>query len=395
MSSSFKLPPDLRAIFEQSYPRFSDAEYARRQRSIANVMAAAGADHVLMVTVQNVGNATRWMTSWPGTAEALLVFRPGEKMVMFVEYYNHLPLAREMARETETRWGEEKGIAKTAEELARRGAKRVGIIGPLSGPRWKQLETKFELVSLEAEYVKLRLFKSEEEIAWLRIGAALSDAGMAALVSGTRAGMTEHELAALIVDAYVGLGGTQVINFIGSTPMVSPTVSVPRQFASHRQVLPGDFIFCELSAAWWDYPGQVLRGFTVDAEPTSLYRDLHATAAAAFDSITGTIRPGATPQSLIDASGIIEKNGFTTFDDLVHGYGGGYLPPIVGSKSRPAGPVPTYPLEENMCMVVQPNVITLDQKAGVQFGELVRVTATGFESLHRTARTLFRAGQAI
>ena len=178
MSSSFKLPPDLRAIFEQSYPRFSDGEYARRERSIANVMAAAGADHVLMVTVQNVGNATRWMKSWPGTAEALLVFRPGEKMVMFVEYYNHLPLAREMAHETETRWGEEKGIAKTAEELARRGAKRVGIIGPLSGPRWKQLETKFELVSLEAEYVKLRLFKSEEEIAWLRIGAALSDAGM-------------------------------------------------------------------------------------------------------------------------------------------------------------------------------------------------------------------------
>jgi hypothetical protein len=160
-ADTHKLPPDLRAIFEQSYPRFSDVEYARRQRSSANVMAAAGADHVLMVTVQNVGNATRWMTSWPGTAEALLVFRPGEKMVMFVEYYNHLPLAREMARETETRWGEEKGIVKTAEELARRGAKRVGIIGPLSGPRWKQLETKFELVSLEAEYVKLRLIKSE------------------------------------------------------------------------------------------------------------------------------------------------------------------------------------------------------------------------------------------
>jgi Xaa-Pro dipeptidase len=46
-------------------------------------------------------------------------------------------------------------------------------------------------------------------------------------------------------------------------------------------------------------------------------------------------------------------------------------------------------------MVVQPNVITRDQKAGVQFGELVRVTATGFESLRRTARALFRAGQAI
>src|SRR6202035_5204475 len=124
--------------------------------------------------------------------------------------------------------------------------------------------------------------------------------------------------------------------------------------------------------------------FTIDAEPTSLYRDLHATAAAAFDSIAGAIRPGATPQSLIDASGVIEENGFTTFDDVVHGYGGGYLQPIIGSKNRPAGQLPTFPLVENMCIVVQPNVITRDQKAGVQFGELVRVTATGFESLHRT-----------
>jgi Xaa-Pro dipeptidase len=394
-ADALALPPDLRAIFEQSYPRFSDAEYARRQSSVASIMAAAGADHVLMVAVQNVGNAPRWMTSWPGTAEALLLFRPGEKMVMFVEYYNHLPLAREMARDTETRWGEQKGIAKTAEELARRGAKRVGVIGPLSGPRWKELETRFELVNLDAEYVKLRLVKSDEEIAWLRIGAALSDAGLAALVGGTRAGMTEHELAGLIVQAYIGLGGTQVIHFIGSTPMALPTVAVPRQFSSRRKVLPGDFVFCELSAAWWDYPGQVLRGFTIDAEPTSLYRDLHATAVAAFDSITRAIRPGATPQSLIDASGIIEENGFTTFDDLAHGYGGGYLPPIVGSKSRPAGPLPTLLLEENMCIVVQPNVITPDHKAGVQFGELVRVTATGFESLHRTARRLSRAGQAI
>ena len=393
MPPGLQLPADLRAIFEQSYPRFSDAEYARRHAGIAGAMAAAGADHVLIVTAQNVGNATRWMTSWPGTAEALLLFRPGERMVMFVEYYNHLPLARQMSRDTEVRWGEENGIAKTIEELARRGARRVGVIGPLSGMRWKALEAKFELVSLDADYVKLRLIKSEEEIAWLRIGAALSDAGMAALVGGTRPGMTEHELGSMIERAFIGHGGTHVIHFIGSTPMAAPDCYVPRQFTSRRRIAAGDFVFCELSAAWWDYSGQVLRGFSVEAEPTPLYRDLHATAAAAFASITNVIRPGVLPQALIDASAVIEANGFTTCDDLVHGYGGGYFPPIVGSKSRPAGQMPTFPLQENMCLVVQPNVITRDLKAGVQFGELVRVTRDGFESLHRTPPGMFRAGQ--
>jgi Xaa-Pro dipeptidase len=390
-----RLPSDLQSIFEQSYPRFSDAEYARRNAGVTRAMEATGTDHALIVTAHNVGNATRWMTGWPGTAEALLLLRPGERMVMFVEYYNHLPLARQMARDTEVRWGEQKGIEKVIEELARRGARRIGVIGPLSGPRWKALEAQFELISLDAEYIKLRLVKSEEEIAWLRIGAALSDAGMAALVAGTRAGMTEHELGNIIERAFVGRGGTHIIHFIGSTPMAAPDVCVPRQFTSRRRIEPGDFVFCELSAAWWDYSGQVLRGFAVEAEPTPLYRELHAAAYAAFESITQAIRPGALPQSLIDASAIIEEGGFTTYDDLVHGYGGGYLPPIIGSNSRPARPMAAFPLEENMCLVVQPNVITRDLKAGVQFGELVRVTAMGFESLHRTPHGMFRAGQVI
>jgi Xaa-Pro dipeptidase len=393
--AALNLPAELRPIFAQSYPRFSDAEYARRHAGIARAMAAAGADHALIVTVQNVGNATRWMTSWPGTAEALLLFRPGEPMLMFVEYFNHVPLAKAIARDAEVRWGEENGLARTVEELQRRGAKRIGVIGPLSGPRWKELEAEFELVSLDRAYIELRLVKSEEEIAWLRIGAALSDAGMAALVAGTRPGMTEHELGSTIERAFVPYGGTHVIHFIGSTPMARPDVYVPRQFTSWRKILPGDFVFCELSAAWWDYSGQVLRGFSVEADPTPLYRDLHDTAVAAYDAITQAIRPGALPQELIDASGVIDANGFTTCDDLVHGYGGGYLPPIVGSRSRPAGPVPNLPLAENMCLVVQPNVITRDHQAGVQFGELVRVTRSGHESLHRLPHGLFRAGQTI
>jgi Xaa-Pro dipeptidase len=394
-SAALALPPELRPIFEQNYPRFSDAEYKRRHDALARVMESAGTDHLLIVSAQNVGNATRWVTGWPGTNEALAIFRPGETMTMHVEYYNHVPQARLIARGVDVRWGEEKGIMKVSEELDRRGAKRIGVIGPLTGSKWKALETKHQLIGLDADYIKLRIEKSDEEIAWLRIGASLSDAGMAALVAGTRPGMTEHDLGNMIERSYVGLGGTHVIHFIGTTPMAVPDVCVPRQFTSRRRVAAGDFVFCELSAAWWDYSGQVLRGFTVEAEPNSLYRDLHATAVAAYDSITKAIRPGVAAADLIEASAVIEKNGFTTYDDLVHGYGGGYFAPILGSRSRPAGHPATLTLQENMCMVVQPNVITRDEKAGVQFGELVRVTRTGFESLHHTPHDLFRAGQTI
>jgi Xaa-Pro dipeptidase len=132
----------------------------------------------------------------------------------------------------------------------------------------------------------------------------------------------------------------------------------------------------------------------VETEPTPLYRDLYATAVAAYDAVTSAIRPGATAAELIEASLIIEANGFTSCDDLVHGYGGGYLPPIIGSKSRPAREE-SLALAENMCLVVQPNVITKDASAGVQIGNLLRVTKDGCESLQRIPQGFFRAGEAI
>jgi Xaa-Pro aminopeptidase len=312
---------------------------------------------------------------------------------MHVEWYNHVPLAKRIAKDVDVRWGEHRGIALTVEELKRRGAKRIGVIGPLANRKLKELLAGFEVVLLDADYVRLRLVKSEEEIEWLRIGAALSDAGFRALLEGTRPGLTERDLANLVERAYVGQGGTTFIHYIGVTSMADPQLCVPPQYASSRKVQNGDVVFCELSAYWWDYAGQVLRSFTVGADPTPLYQSLHDTAEAAFDAVTAVIRHGTTMEEILAAAGLIEERGFTIYDDLMHGFGGGYFPPIVGSRSRPAGPLPQMTLEENMTVVVQPNVITPDQKAGVQVGELVRVTRQGFESLHNAPRGFFRAAE--
>ncbi len=386
------IEPRLKAVMEQEYPRFSDAEYARRHQRLAAGMEKAGVDHLLVVTSNRAGNATQWVTGWPGTVEAYTIFRPGVAMTMFMEWHNHFPLARKIARDVDVQWGEHQGIARTIAELRRRGARHVGIMGPLGISKYRQLEENFQMVNLDAQYVRLRLIKSEEEIDWLRIGAALTDLGLAALLRETKPGLTERELGNIVERAYTGHGGTTMIHYIGCTSMARPHIFVPPQYPSPRKVEKGDVIFCELSAFWWDYAGQVLRTFTVDAEPTPLYRDLHATAEAAFDAVTGVIRHGTTMQEIVDAAGMIETNGFTTCDDLMHGFGGGYFPPILGTNSRPAGPLPEMTLEENMTVVVQPNVITRERSAGVQVGELIRVTRTGFERLHTAERGLFRAG---
>src|SRR3989449_10617712 len=74
-----RLEPCLRAIVEQEYPRFSDAEYARRHRALAAVMGKHDLDHLLVVTDHRTGNAPQWVTGWPGNVEAYVVFRPRER----------------------------------------------------------------------------------------------------------------------------------------------------------------------------------------------------------------------------------------------------------------------------------------------------------------------------
>ena len=381
-----QLDPPLQAILEQEYPRFSEAEYARRHHALSVLMKRQDLDHLLVVTDHRAGNAPQWVTGWPGTVEAYVVFRPGEQIVMHVEWYNHLPLAKRLAVGCDVRWGGHRGIEKTVAELKRRGAKRIGLIGPLLSRKQSEVESHFSVVNLDADYVRLRLVKSEEEIDWLRIGAALSDAGLASLMQGISPGMTERQLGNLVERGYVQHGGTTFIHYIGVTSMDDPQVFVPPQYASSRKISRRDMVFCELSASWWDYPGQVLRSFTVGAEPTPLYRALHETAEAAFDAVTAVVRHGAAMQEIVDAAGVIEERGFTIYDDLMHGFGGGYLPPVLGSRSRPAGPLPDMTLEENMTVVVQPNVVTREHGAGVQVGELIRVTKTGFERLHGAPR---------
>ena len=107
----------------------------------------------------------------------------------------------------------------------------------------------------------------------------------------------------------------------------------------------------------------MLRTFAVGEPPTQLYRDLHDTADAAFDAMAAVIRHGAKPADVVAASGIIEERGFTTIDDILHGYGGGYLSPILSSRSRIDGahPVPDEPFETDMVLVIQPNVVTTGQ----------------------------------
>ena len=383
------LPAHLQPIWQVEYPRFSAAEMARRRAAIESLLAEFTIDHVVFGGANRFGSAVQWLTGWPVTAEAVGVLTPAKPDALFIQHINHVPLARRLADRAEVAWGGGSSIAAAIAALERRGARagRVGVIGPMTFEQHGLLAGQFGAVAnLNQRYGQLRQIKSAEEIDWMRIGAALTDRGMAALRDGLQPGLTERELADLVERAYIAQGGTNVIHYFGVTSMTDPRLGVPTQFVANRKVERGDAVVAEISAAFWEHPGQVLRSFAVDAAPSQLYRELHAVADAAFDAIAAVLKDGVMPQQIIDAADVIEDAGFTIIDDLLHGYGGGYLPPVLGSRSRSGAQILDAPLRAGMTVVIQPNVVTPDGKAGVQTGELVLITAIGMESLHAVPR---------
>ena len=389
------LEPRLASIVAQDYPKFTPAEMARRRSAMAGAMAEAGVEHLMAYAAFFSGGPVHWLSDWLTTFEAVLILTPGRQDTIFVQFYNHLPQARAVMPEADIRWGGASTIQSAIGELQQRGAKarRVGAVGLLPMGYYKALAVPFEdVVDFNRAFSGLRLVKSSEEIDWYRIAARLGDLSIEALRRELRPGLDEGDLGAITEGAYQPWRGINGIHFLGATSMHDPQVFVPRQHPTNRRIAKGDVISCEITASFWDHGGQVLRTFTVGERFTPLYQKLHDTAEAAYAAIFRVLRPGCRVRELAVGARVIEAAGFTFYDDLVHGFGGGYLPPVIGSPTRGDEPLPDMTLEAGMMVVVQPNVITSDQRAGVQTGELVLITESGAESLHTAPRGPFHVG---
>jgi Xaa-Pro aminopeptidase len=382
------------AAVETGFAGFSADEYARRRRALEQVAEESGVGAVVLYGANRSGAAVSWLTGWPVTREAHVLVVPGERDVLLVSFYNHVPEARRRAADADVRFAGDDPAATLVELLRERGlaGRPVGLVGPLPWNQHATLAAVGPAVDLSRAHTRLRLVKSDEEVAALRAAAALTDVAASALVEGPVAGCSEHELTARIEAAYVARGGMHHIHYLGITPMTAPERSVPAQWPRDRRVEPGDLLTFELSAAVApEYSGQLLRTVTVGAEASPDVRRLHDVAEAALAAITARLRPGVHAEELVAAAEVIEEAGFTTVDDLVHGFGGGYLPPVLGSRSRAIRPTPDLRLAAGMTVVVQPNVATPDLRLGVQTGELLLVTDDGAQRLHTFPPGIVRA----
>jgi Xaa-Pro aminopeptidase len=382
------------------YPRFSDEEVARRHDLVRSFIEARDLDG-LVVFGWSAQNRTAqadvyYLSGYMGMRDNYVIFPREGEPTLLAQSYNHIPNASQVSFLDDVRWGGVDNGATIGEDLLARGLGGLGVVGWMPYQQYDSMRRstgdrcRFEDVT--ADFRKIRLKKSNEELEWLRRGAVFTDAALAGLRDALAPGVREFELAEAIESSYLGDGGLTAFYYIASTPMSHPDRCVPSQVLSNRLIQAGDVVTCELAASYAGYAGQGLRTFTVSQDPTPQFAELHAVAAEVYRGVAAAIRSGAGIEEVWKASDAIAAGGLTIRDGLVHGYGIGLLPPSIRTRETTHGLDDDWVFEAGQTVVIQPNVISADETAGVQVGELCVVTDEGAVSLHSFPLELIRAG---
>ena len=390
--------PDIDSLRTEdgNYPSFSDKEFARRHRAVRELLDERGLAGLVSYGSLGAHAEVQYLSNFAVAWEAVHIFPLEGDPVLLVQFNNHQPTARRTSNVEDVRRLGPDIAATVGPALAELGLDRarLGLAGRIPLQHHERLRgalTENDFIDVTHDLVGLRLTKSAEELAFIRRAAELSDAAILALAAEAEPGMTEHDLAAIIEAAYLPHGGKNLIHFVGVTQMSDPDLCVPAQQHGTRPLQPGDIVLTEISAQYHGYFGQTLRPLTVGADPTTEYERLFEVAVETYDRIAAVLRAGATAEDVRLAAAHIEDRGFLVNDDVVHGANGNWTP-IIRTPSTEFGPTPSFEFVEDMTVVIQPNPVSADERMGVQVGDMVRVTATGVQSLHGLPNDFFRIG---
>ena len=370
------------------FPRFSAAEMASRHERVMGLLDQHDLDAMLFFGAGQFNTDIYWLTDWPGGRESYVLFQKDIDPVVITQLFNHVPMAHVLSVIDDVRWAGANTSATVSAALGDRGlsGKKVGLVGSIPYRHYLRFteehpETHFTDVS--GPFRMMRTIKRPEEIARLQKASQLTDKSITAVANGLKAGMREDEIPLLIETAYLEEGGYAGIHFMSSMSMTEPDFPVPAQFHSNRKLQQGDCLITEISGACWGYSGQIHRTFSL-GPPTDEWQKMHDAAVECYLAIENTLKDGATTADVEAAADVIHDRGYTILDDLLHGVN--QSPPIIQTRTTKRHENPDITFRENMAITIQPNVMTTDERMGLQFGETVIVTKTGCERLNAYPR---------
>jgi Xaa-Pro aminopeptidase len=376
---------DMTDASRDLFPRFSDAEYARRYGAIRVAMKKEDVEAILISGARG-SSEVAYLSNYQAQSPCWLLFPRAGDGTVFIHFFNHQPCAKAQSVIRDVRWYGPTPTPTVVEEIRKRGLDRskIGLVSMRAMAYGhfmdlRRLLPEAEFVEFGPQFNRIRRVRSEEELVYLRRSGYLTDLACEALENNLRPGLNEQEVLSIVYAAYVKQGGDPGIHFVATTNMDNPDRFVPWQKQTPRILEKGSVVITELTVSYWGYSTQIHRPFAIAKEPTPSYRRLFDAAYACYENVRKICTPGTTSEQIIAATSVIEESGFTSYDSVFHGEAG--KSPELGTRSA-AHPLEPWTLEENMVHVIQPNPITKDLTAGLQLGAAVIVKPQGGEALH-------------
>ncbi|GAA3816358.1 hypothetical protein GCM10022226_41330 [Sphaerisporangium flaviroseum] len=368
-------------------PTFTAAEHARRRDAVERLLKDRDLDALVVYGAGGYTGPVHYLTDYTPRQPTWLVLSPDRPATLFLHFVNHVPNATAISNVDDLRCYWPSAVEAVSAELTTRGAgeRKVGVVGMSAALPHGQMTglrrslPGCEFVDLTAELNQLRWIRSDEEIERIRQSGALIDSACADLAARLRPGLTELEAKSILHSSFVPKGGDEGIIFISSTDMNAPDRKSPWQFPGHRVIGAGHVVITEITINYHGYGGQAHRPFAVGAPPTPLYRELFDVATTCFDRILAVLREGATAEQVQDAALVVQDRDFVLFDSVLHGETG--RNPELGSSGSDHTFEP-WTFRAGQVMVVQPNPVTHDGRAGLQAGCAVLIEKNGATPLH-------------
>ncbi len=277
-------------------------------------------------------------------------------------------------------------------ELFARAARELSLDGKTIGMEPTQLRMleaslltraapNARLVPADHLVAELRMIKDADEVARMRRAVSVPERVLAEAVPHIRPGMTELEVAGLLMRVSLNQNLREMVSF----PLVQTGLSAafPHAFAGSRTVQKGDLMVIDFGAVVDDYGSDITRTIAI-GEPGDEMQHIYSVVQQANEAGRAAVRPGVTCEDIDRAAReVIEKAGYGKYfiHRTGHGVGlEGHEPPYIVKGNKTV-------LQPGMTFTVEPGIY-IEGKGGVRIEDDVLVTKDGGESLTTFSRDL-------
>jgi Xaa-Pro aminopeptidase len=260
------------------------------------------------------------------------------------------------------------------------------------------IHTRFpqvELKDLSPTLDKLRLIKSQREIALIRKATRLSGLALMESMRSTVPGISEYELDAVAKYVYYlnGAQGDAYFSLIAS----GANAYIPHYTSGKRKMLDGDFLLMDYAPDVGYYMSDVTRMWPVNGKFNAWQRELYGFYLGCYRAILKHIRPGATAREIkLEAaqemdqllartqfSKPIYKNGAQEFVDNYRKSAAIPRPSLghwVGMATHDVGQ-DIGPLRAGMVFTIEPALRVPEEKINIRLEDVIIITDKGADIL--------------